>query len=69
MDEVVRELIGKVAALESKVDELQRRPAIPRYPTLADAGAAGNKGRIIFVEDTATIMRDTGVTWKASSTA
>lgn len=69
MDETIRELVRKVAALEASVADLQRRPAIPAFATLADAGAAGKAGRIIYVVDTGTIQRDNGTAWKASSVA
>jgi hypothetical protein len=69
MDDVTRELLSRVAALEAKLARAEGTPAIPSYPTLVDAGAFGRAGRIIYVVDEGRIYRDTGAAWKASHTS
>lgn len=65
MDDVTRELLSRVAALEAKLARAEGTPAIPAYATLAAAGAAGRQGRIIFVEADNKVYRDSGAGWAA----
>ena len=66
MDANTQELMTRLAALEAWRERIERTPAIPRYATLADAGAFGRRGRIVFIDADNRIYRDTGAAWKST---
>lgn len=66
VDPNIAALLTRVAALETQVEALNRRKAIPAVDTL---GAFGNAGRIVYLTTDGKIYRDTGAAWKSTEIA
>lgn len=69
LDDLARDLLSRIASLETKVETLQKISPIPSYATLAAAGAFGNAGRVIYVVADGKLYRDTGTAWKSTEIA
>lgn len=66
VDPFVASLLDDIRALRDRVERLERAKPIPSYATLADAGAAGAAGRVVFVQADGKLYRDTGTVWKST---
>lgn len=69
MDRITADILDRLTKAEARLASLENAKPIPRYETLAAAGAFGNAGRVIYVAADGKIYRDTGAAWKSTEIA